>query len=126
MRPFLYSTHYPLESSLVNYLSFFVDILNYLYNICNYNWDKVKVFTNNTGLEAFLRNDSHRNISKTGSQSLKCNQCQLEISVENETKGKRGRGRPRKRKVKDEVVDLNKPAKMKPDRPPKNFILFYR
>ncbi|RNA13135.1 hypothetical protein BpHYR1_053840 [Brachionus plicatilis] len=31
-----------------------------LYNICNY---------------TFLRNDSHRNISKTGSQTLKCNEC---------------------------------------------------
>ncbi|RNA04813.1 hypothetical protein BpHYR1_043134 [Brachionus plicatilis] len=80
-----------------------------------------EIFTNKTEHETFLRNDSHGNKSKTGSQTLKCNNCQLEISVKNEAKGKRGRARPRKRKVEDEVVDLNKPARMKPGRPPKTF-----
>ncbi|RMZ99274.1 hypothetical protein BpHYR1_043284, partial [Brachionus plicatilis] len=80
-----------------------------------FEWDKVKIFTNNTELEAFLMNDLHRNISKTGSQNLKCNECQLEITIENEAKGKRGRGRLRKRKAEYELVNLNKPAKMKPD-----------
>ncbi|RNA03028.1 hypothetical protein BpHYR1_006193 [Brachionus plicatilis] len=62
----------------------------YILEILILEWDKVKVFTKKNELKAFLRNDSHQNISKTdGSQTLKCNECQLEISAENEPKGKR-------------------------------------
>ncbi|RNA14995.1 hypothetical protein BpHYR1_007408 [Brachionus plicatilis] len=51
-------------------------------------WDNVKVLTNINELEAFLRIDPHRNKSKNGSQTLKCNECELEISVANEAKRK--------------------------------------
>ena len=42
-------------------------------------WKKIKVFTNDVESETFLRNDSHRNISKSGSQTLRCQECQNEI-----------------------------------------------
>ena len=43
-------------------------------------WTKIRVFTKATDLETFLRIDSHRNISKSGAQTLLCNECENVIS----------------------------------------------
>ncbi|RNA00225.1 hypothetical protein BpHYR1_018375 [Brachionus plicatilis] len=54
-----------------------------------------------TELETFLRNDLHLDISTTdGSQTFKCNECQLEISAENKAK-------------REEVVDVKEKGKLR-------------
>ncbi|RNA20983.1 hypothetical protein BpHYR1_012955 [Brachionus plicatilis] len=69
-------------------IDFFCFLVNITFGII-LEWDKIK-----EGFTSKHMNDS---------QTLKCNECQLEISAENEAKGKRGRGRPRKKKVEYEI-----------------------
>ena len=47
--------------------------------IKKFDWNKIKVFQNDADTETFLRNDDHRNISKSGAQSFRCQECTVEM-----------------------------------------------